>query len=181
MIPPAPPLPGLALALALASCASSLAAQAPAPVAPREAVLPTEGGGPAILYDGREISREDLTGLDASALGDIRILDGAQAAAAYGGRYATHGVIVVTTSVPEPAVEAAADAPPAPAEEVTLTLADLGGRYVVIDDAPADAAALRALAPEAVGAIEVLEPAAAVARFGEEAASGAVVVTTADP
>ena len=138
--------------------------------------------GPAVLFDGEEISQEELAALSPEQMGDIRILDGAAAEAQYG-KYAEHGVVVVTSPAAAAAEQAAATqavieaAAPKPAgETVKAQLPEAS--YYEIDGRPASAEDVRALDPGTIQSVQVFKGSEAEIRFGPSASEGAVSVIT---
>lgn len=139
-------------------------------------------GGPAVLFDGEEITQEELAALSPDQMGDIKILDGAQAKAKYG-KYAEHGVVVVTgpgkaapAVAPTESVRPTAPAPPPAAGKVKAKLPDAS--YYEIDGRPASAKAVRALDPASIESLQVFKGSEAEIRFGPSAKDGAVSVVT---
>ena len=105
-----------------------------------EVAVSIEGDGPAVLFDGVEISRGELADLDAGGIGDIQILSGEEAGARFG-KYERFGVIVVTSAAAAPAVqETVTESSSAPAERVLQT-----------SDAPPPGVGQRAAAAAAAG------------------------------
>ena len=147
-----------------------------------EAVLGNGSSDPAVLFDGKEISREDLATFSAEQIGDIKILSGAEAEAQFG-KYGTNGAIVVTSAGAAPATDAlfgaedAAAAPAAPSEERVVAAADFAG-YIQIDGRDATNEQLRALDPAQIESVSVFKGSEAQVRFGSKAAEGAMVVKT---
>lgn len=160
----------LAAALSLATAAAALA---------QTEVTVTGDGGPAVLFDGREITQEELAALSPEQMGDIKILDGAQAEAAYG-KYAEHGVVVVTGPQTRAAAVVQERAAVAPAERpVGKVKAQLPeASYYEIDGRPATAEAVRALDPGSIESVQVFKGSEAEIRFGPSAEGGAVSVVT---
>ena len=144
-----------------------------------EAVLGDADSGPAVLFDGREITQEELAALSPEQIGDIRILDGEKAAAEFG-KYGAHGVVVVTSAgraaaqVIEP--EVAVTTAPAPEGTVRASLPEAG--YYEIDGRPATAEDVRALDPATIESVQVFKGSEAEIRFGPSAKEGAVSVIT---
>ena len=161
---------------------AALLALAPLAFAAAQATVAVGEGGPSVLFDGTEITQEELAALKPEQMGDIKILDGAQAKAKYG-KYAEHGVVVVTSPATAAAARAAAErsvveaAAPRPAGgTVKAQLPDAG--YYEIDGKPATAEAVRALDPERIKSVQVFKGSEAEIRFGPSAAEGAVSVIT---
>ena len=139
-------------------------------------------GGPAVLFDGEEISQEELAALSPEQMGDIKILDGAEAQAQYG-KYAEHGVVVVTSPATAAAAQAAAEqaviqaAAPKPAGgTVKAQLPEAS--YYEIDGRPATAEDVRALDPATILSVQQFKGSEAEIRFGPSASEGAVSVIT---
>ena len=152
---------------------------APLPLAAQaEAVLGDADAGPAVLFDGEEITQEELAALAPAQMGDIKILSGEEAAAAYG-KYGAHGVVVVTSpgQAAAPVVETAAAAP-APAVEGTVKASLPEAGYYEIDGQPATAEEVRALDPTSIESVQTFKGSEAEIRFGPGAKEGAVVVVT---
>ena len=138
--------------------------------------------GPAVLFDGREISQSELAALSPDQMGDIKILDGSQASAKYG-KYAEHGVVVVTSPAQAAAAQAAAERvvieeaqPQRAAGTVKAQLPEAG--YYEIDGRPATLEEVRALDPSVIKSVNVFKGSEAEIRFGPSASEGAVSVVT---
>ena len=161
-------LPALLLSLATAAAAQT------------EAVLGDADAGPAVLFDGEEITQEELAALKPAQMGDIKILDGAQAKAKYG-KYAEHGVVVVTSASAAASQVAASErveltSGPAGQGTVKASLPEAG--YYEIDGRPATLEQVRAVDPASIESVQVFKGSEAEIRFGPSAKEGAVVVVT---
>lgn len=165
------PLFGVVLAVAPAAAQTT--------DAERVVLAGDDAAGPAVLLDGREITQAELTSLDAGRIGSIEILKGPEAAARFDGKYAEHGVILVATGDPTaPLVEEGAGGAPSEAAGGQPGLDVDPEAHILIDGEVADMAALRALKPEQIEAVQVHKADRAVQLFGEVARRGAVVVVT---
>ena len=138
--------------------------------------------GPAVLFDGEEITQEELAALKPEQMGDITVLLGDKAFAKYG-KYAEHGGVVVTSPATAAAAQAAATqavieaAAPKPAGgTVKAQLPDAS--YYEIDGRPATAEDVRALDPSKILSVQQFKGSEAEIRFGPSAKDGAVSVIT---
>ena len=174
----------LAFSFTLALIATS-AAVAQQDAAPDEVVLSSESDGPVVLFDGEEITQQELGAIDVKKIGSIEILDGEQARAQFG-KYGSFGAIVVTSASQAPAVvetvttgTVAAGAPSEPVrDEVQMSFSPDKAYYVILDGKPSDMATLNALDPGRIDEIQVHKGTDAVELFGDKAKEGAIVVTT---
>ena len=146
-------------------------------------VLSSESEGPAVLYDDKEISQKELAKMSTDMIGDIQILSGEEAEAKYG-KYAEHGVILVTSPAKSQSIQTIITNDLAPGElqeseeQITASLDTGDDAHVVIDGKVSDMATLRALAPERIDKMQVHKGLDAIELFGEVAKGGAIIVTT---
>lgn len=163
----------------------ALFATATASAQTNEVVLSSEGSGPAVIYDDKEISQEELGKMSPASIGDIKILSGEEAEAKFG-KYGEHGVVLVTSPGRNQNLEEFAtmskDIAPAEhelVEEQIKTSLDSGeDAHVIIDGKVSDMATLRAMSPDRIAQMQVHKGMDAIELFGNVAKSGAIVVTT---
>lgn len=150
-----------------------------------EVVLSTGEEGPAVLYDGKEISQKELSNLDPAAIGDISILSGEEAKAKFG-KYGELGAIIVSSPAKAKAMNetitttTSVDGVPSEreAEEIKMSFDPSINYHIIIDGKPANMEALRAIPTANIDQMQIHEPLYAQDLFGDVAKEGAIVVTT---
>jgi len=178
----------LSLTLLVLGATSLLAQKPQTDTSPTESVvLSEEGDSPVILFDKKEITRSELAALDPTQIGDIQILNGAEANKRFG-KYKKNGAIVVSSTPPTDVVSSKTmkAVPSAPAEQVEtlsegkvkISLGSELNAHVVIDGEASTMETLQAMKPDQIMSIDILKAAAATKKYGALAKEGAIEVKT---
>lgn len=134
---------------------------------------------PIITVDGKETNKEELSKLPSNDIESINVLKGDAAVKSYGDK-GKNGVVEIRTKSngSDKAEEQTYKQPNMETKRMTkCEMVEAENKYIVVNGEHTDATALKEVKPSDIKSIRVLNGAEAAAKYGKEAASGAIEVT----